>query len=133
MTSMHPRLSVNDPFSAISPTPLVQPCLSVSLPEHYSSNVEPHKHDHLGIFSVVPAARLSHSFSASLLTYCFATYRKTTTASLPVKMISSSLSIIPQPKASMQTLTSLPLVFRAPRHLPAILLRPKPINSKEAH
>uniref|UniRef100_A0A0D2XGP9 Uncharacterized protein n=1 Tax=Fusarium oxysporum (strain Fo5176) TaxID=660025 RepID=A0A0D2XGP9_FUSOF len=49
---MHPRLSVNDPFSAISPTPPVQPCLSVSLPEHYSSNVEPYKHDLLGIFNV---------------------------------------------------------------------------------
>ncbi|KAF4457319.1 hypothetical protein F53441_741 [Fusarium austroafricanum] len=40
------------PFSAISPTPPVQPCLSVPLPEHYSIKLEPPKQDILNISDV---------------------------------------------------------------------------------
>ncbi|KAJ0130580.1 Zinc-type alcohol dehydrogenase-like protein [Fusarium oxysporum f. sp. albedinis] len=47
LTPSHSHSAGSDDFNASPP-----PCLSVSLPEHYSSNVEPYKHDLLGIFNV---------------------------------------------------------------------------------
>lgn len=133
MTSMRPRLSVTYLSPRSPPLPQVQPCLSVLLPEHYSINFEPHKHNVFGFFNVVPAPRLSDGISVSELTFLFEPHRRHTTPCLPAQPTSSRLSIMLPHKALMPTLTSRPLGFLGPRRLPVrmYLLR-KLISSKEA-
>lgn len=135
MTSMHPRLSVNALLRDHPPTLPVQPCLSVFLPEHYSINLGLQISKVFGFFTIVPAARLSHTTSASKLTSSLHLHRKTTMPCLPAKMTSSNPSIIQPPKASTPILTSphpVSLDLRRLRARTSSLPKFKFTNSKEA-
>jgi hypothetical protein len=146
LTPSHSHSTGSDDFNASPPvskcpsprsppTLPVQPCLSVFLPEHYSINLGLQISKVFGFFTIVPAARLSHTTSASKLTSSLHLHRKTTMPCLLAKTTSSNPSIIQPPKASTPILTSphpVSLDLRRLRVRTSSLPKFKFTNSKEA-